>query len=161
MFAIIVHLLLVGSLPNTTFPDRDLFTSSPPSKSEIYGVKAALFAMVAASLLFISFIPSRNKRVDILIRALGAIATLLAGLFWLLSATKGNLEPYLVPIAIPITMYVLAAFSAIALSYANQHDELQIKQYGKAKLNWKLTLFFTILTALLFAIFTLVSYWVS
>ena len=96
-----------------------------------------MLAMAGAATLFISLIPvsnsNRGTTIDLLVRVMGAIAVVLTGWFWLLSATNGNPGPYLVVIVPSMAIFVLAFIVMIILRLAGDLDERQLKETGTAK----------------------------
>ena len=70
--------------------------------ADSYGVKAAICALGAASIVFIGMVSTTgqaNPRFDPLVRAVGGLFALLAGVFWLLAETDGKMQPYLWAVA--------------------------------------------------------------
>ena len=119
-------------------PDWNLFREEElPSATETHSIKAAMLAMAGAATLFISLIPvsnsNRGTTIDLLVRVMGAIAVVLTGWFWLLSATNGNPGPYLVAIVPSMAIFVLAFIVMIILRLAGDLDERQLKETGTAK----------------------------
>ena len=110
-----------------------------PSTTEMNGAKAAILAMAGAATLFIGFIPSRgnnSRRIDVLVRIVGAAAVGATGWFWLLSATGGNFRPYLFAVVPTLLLVTIILTFNIVLGRALEMDERQIKNTGKAKLTW-------------------------
>ena len=72
---------------------------SSPDLEYTDGIRASVFALVAASALFITLLP-KNKlagddAVDAFCKLLSVVAAFLAGVFWLRDETGGNFGPYL------------------------------------------------------------------
>ena len=92
------------------------------------GIRASVFALVAASALFITLLP-KNKvagddAVDSICKLLSVVAAFLAGVFWLLSETGGNFVPYvIVLIVVTATLTGILAlylFSGLAVDWVKQ-----------------------------------------
>ena len=63
-----------------------------------HGIRAALCALAAAALVFIGMVSTSNVArpwFDSFVRVLGTALAFLAGGFWLLAETGGNIQPYL------------------------------------------------------------------
>ena len=64
------------------------------------GVRAAMFAMIAAATLFIALLPRDDSETDVLVGRLSqlcsVIAAFLAGLFWLMDETGRQPGPYII-----------------------------------------------------------------
>ena len=116
LLTVLVVLMMAGTLleQKTELP----YLVGLPDLEFKHGVKAALFAMAAATLLFIATLPSQSREgpltlaqtTDGLLHVVIALATFLAGSFWLLEETNGKPAPYL------LTVLVLAAVTAIAIT---------------------------------------------
>ena len=63
------------------------------------GVRAAMFAVIAAAALFITRMPKDRARQDAAVdsvgQAISIAAAFAAGVYWLLDETKGNPTPYI------------------------------------------------------------------
>lgn len=148
-------------------PNWNLFREEElPSATESYGAKAAMLAMAGAATLFISLIPTgssrRNRKIDLYVQTVGAIAVGCTGWFWLLSATNGNLGPYLAAIVPSMTVLAVIFTASITMRLADDLDERQIEETGRAKLTWKgviLGLVFLIAFALMIVINAFVPMW--
>ena len=68
----------------SSFEDTEVYRSG-------YGIKAATCALGAAGIVFIGMIPTASSA-DPFIRALGGAFAFLAGTFWLLAETGGNIQ---------------------------------------------------------------------
>ena len=85
------------------------------------GIRASVFALVAASLLFITLLPknepSGDDAIDSLCQPLSIVAAFLAGLFWLLDETDGNFGPYVTVLFIVAATLtgILAFFVVVGL----------------------------------------------
>ncbi len=90
--------------------------------------------------MFIGFIPSGNskysKRVDLVVRFVGALALGMTGLYWLLNATEGHPGPYLVAYVPTVVIFVCVISVLITLRYASDRDEGQIQEEGRTTLPW-------------------------
>lgn len=105
-----VVLTLVMSVLTTDF---DIITKG----SETYGVKAAISALGTAAMVFVSMIPSEPKPhplFDHILRAISGCFAFMAGVFWLLSETGGDIWLYVIVVA-PIGVTMLAAMVFIIL----------------------------------------------
>ena len=111
----------------------------PPAKA--YGAKAALMALAGAATLFIGLIPardSRDNRIDLIARAVGAFSVGTAGWFWLLSATEGRPGPYLLIMVPTAAVYAAAVALNLVFGYAVAHDKMHMQEKGYTKLSWSL-----------------------
>ncbi len=122
------------------FPETSLLTlTGLTTPTAIYGVKAALLAMIAASVLFIWAIPAGTSRRDrwtnLYVGVVGAFAVGAAAWFWLLNATGGMPATYSGVIIPAMGLSVLISILAMLIPYGYEEDELQIRETGKAKLN--------------------------
>ena len=72
-----------------------LVTGLPGGTKVEYDINAAVAAIGAASCILIAFIPTPPSRLDHAIRISGGCFAILAGIFWLLDASEGNMLPYL------------------------------------------------------------------
>ena len=92
------------------------FTGSPDLEFT-HGVRASIFALVAASALFITSLPKnqavQDEMLDHLCRAVSVAAGFLTGLFWLLEETRGNAGPFIV-VVLAVAGF-LAVFLVLAL----------------------------------------------
>lgn len=91
-----------------------------------HGVKAAIFALAAAGLLFIPLIPksaeepNAAKVVDWFIRALGALTAFFTGWHWLLAETQSKPGPYIMAVlmvAVLLATVLIIQFGFIMLGY--------------------------------------------
>lgn len=84
-----------------------------------YGVRAALAAFAAGTLVAIELIPlppsqTAAKMTNVLVRVFIAIGVVLAGWFWLLDETKGSPAPYFATL-LPLVSIGAVAILGIAL----------------------------------------------
>ena len=73
------------------------FEHIDPTRSS-YGIKAATCALGAAAVVFLNMVstkPLAKPWFDSGVRAIGGLLALLAGIFWLLSETDGNIRAYI------------------------------------------------------------------
>ena len=92
-------------------------------------------------MLFVSLMPvgtsDRERHINLWAAVIGAYLAIMAGWFWLLSATDGTPVPYLVVVA-PFALTMLAALLVLlGLQYVGSIDARQIREKGKATLTWK------------------------
>ena len=129
--------LAILDFTDPTVPDWNIFDTAP-STTEAYGAKAALMAMAGAAFLFIGLMPSHptkfGRRLDLAVKILGALTVFATGWFWLLSATNGQVNPYLAATIPTIALCSIFTISAIAIGYAWSVDEKQMQEHGRAKL---------------------------
>ncbi len=138
--AIFIAFVITLDFTDPIIPSWNTFHQDElPSTTEMNGAKAAILAMVGAATLFIGFIPSRrstDRRIDMLLRVVGAAAVGATGWFWLLSATDGKFGPYLIAVVPSMALVTCVLILNVSLSLAYNQDEKQIKNTGKAKLTW-------------------------
>ena len=110
--AFLAVLLLAGAnglLELNTVAD---YTGSPDLEFT-HGIRASVFALVAASFLFITLLPKDDTEPDVAIvsagHALSVVTAFSAGLFWLLDETDGNFGPYV------LVLLLVAGFLAAIL----------------------------------------------
>ena len=102
-------MVVVGLLTATVFADfyTPLFAGweaplveSGLTSAQVYGAKAAILAVLGAASLLLQFSPTTLSRPTFSIASVTsvttAVAALLTGWFWLLSATAGNPSPFLI-----------------------------------------------------------------
>lgn len=92
-------------------------------------IRAPIFALCSAATLFIGMLPKKtalyDSVVDLMIRSVGGLSACLAGWYWLLGETQGELGPYLALLA-PILIFIgLCVFVIpfLSLSVAFFFDE--------------------------------------
>ena len=99
-----------------------------------YGIKAATCALGAAGIVFIGMIPtasSAKPSFDPFIRALAGAFAFLAGMFWLLAETGGNMQPYLLVVlstggtmlVLSVAMFLLGAVNRWEGTYQRRRKE--------------------------------------
>ena len=75
-----------------------------PNLEYTHGIRASVFALVAASWLFITLLPKSgvewDDTVDAVCRICSVVAAFLAGLFWLLDETGGDYGPYVTVLSV-------------------------------------------------------------
>ena len=120
---------------------RQLTSTGWTPATMTYGVKAALLAMIAVSVLFISVVPigatRGDRQINLYVGVVGAFASGLACWFWLLSVTGGILVAYQGIILSAMALSMLILILALLLRYGYEEDEGRIKETGEAKLNWR------------------------
>ncbi len=93
-----------------------------PGLEYTHGIRASVFALVAASALFITLLPKNeiagDDGVDSVCHGISVISAFLAGLFWLLSETGGNFGPYVTVLLIVTATLtgILAFFVVVGLA---------------------------------------------
>ena len=121
------------------FFQEDAFQSS----SDIYNAMAAIMAVCAGLMLFVSLIRTDshrwNDRVNLGVRIVGFIAVLLSGAFWLLSASNGDPTPYILAMVPIVALLLYGLAMGLVLMRAYQHDEQMVRKTGRAKFNPKLS----------------------
>ena len=111
----------------SSFEDTEVYRSG-------YGIKAATCALGAAGIVFIGMIPtasSAKPSFDPFIRALGGAFAFLAGTFWLLAETGGNIQPYLLVVlstggtmlVVSVTMFLLGTVNRWEGTYKRRRKE--------------------------------------
>ena len=68
-----------------------------------FGIKAAICALGAAAIVFLNMVSTRTLArpvFDGIVRATGGALALLAGVFWLLAETDGNIQPYILVVVL-------------------------------------------------------------
>ena len=116
MLTILVGLLMAGTLFGHLFKFPIL--SGALGLEFRHGVNAALFALAAATLLFIAALPNRvqegpftpAQKLDGVLRVVISFATFLAGSFWLLHETGGKPAPYLLTVLVLGTITAISSF---------------------------------------------------
>ena len=102
-FAFVLVSMIAGANCLMKFDTVADFMASP-GLEYTHGVRAAVFALIAAAALSINLLPKDNveqdSRVAFLSKTLSIITAFLAGLFWLLDETKGNAVPYVVVVLV-------------------------------------------------------------
>ena len=105
-------LIVIASTMSVLFID---FESIEPNRSED-GIKAPVFALGAAAILFLNLVSTRGKigrlRYDKMVRLVGGIFAFMAAVFWFLAETNGNIRPYMVP----MVLYGAVLFTALFLN---------------------------------------------
>lgn len=134
----IVLAIVVVDFNDLINPEWSLFQDTDlPTQTEIYGAKAALLAMAAATTLFVGLIPAGSnggRTVNVWVGLVGGLAAGATGWFWLLNATEGEPRPYLVAIVPSIAIYMTAVVLGVVMRYANIKDTRQIRETGRATL---------------------------
>lgn len=90
-------LALVVVLSSTVSALPADFEDLQPSGS-VHGIRAALCALGAAAIVFVNMISTRTPaqpRIDVLTSATGGVLAVLAGVFWFLAETGGDVYPYI------------------------------------------------------------------
>ena len=111
----------------SSFEDTEVYRSG-------YGIKAATCALGAAGIVFIGLIPTASfakPSFDPFIRVVGGAFAFLAGVFWLLAETGGNIQPYLLVIlstggtmlAASVAMFLLGAVNRWEGAYKGRRKE--------------------------------------
>ena len=101
------------------------------------GVRASIFALAAATLLFIPLIPKGAEEpdaallVDWCIRSLGALTAFLAGWYWLLSETEGRPQPYLMAVLITAGVLVVVVIWQLAVVALIRYLSEKIRNRGR------------------------------
>ena len=128
VFSLVVFLIVLD-FTDPTVPNWNIFKTIP-SPTEVYGAKAAF--------LFIGLMPTNpsksGRRLDAGVKILGAVTVSLTGWFWLLSATNGQVGPYLAAVIPTIALCLIFTLVSIVMGYARSVDEEQIREDGRAKL---------------------------
>ncbi|MYC37693.1 MAG: hypothetical protein F4X66_12410 [Chloroflexi bacterium] len=101
----LVLAVLLGALwlINQFAMDREVMESvSGASSSELnyWGTKAAGFALIAASALFVALIPAKWQWVNFATGAVGGLAAVFSGYYWLEETTSGKAGGYIVVVVI-------------------------------------------------------------
>ena len=106
--------------------------SQDPNISFDYGVKAALFAIAAAtSLLIEQFFRGDDRQTaltrgwwnDVVVRILGVVSAFAAGGYWLAAETNGKPWPYLIPVFVLGGVVSAGMVVNLLLSAAARKDE--------------------------------------
>lgn len=88
-----------------------------------FGIRAAICALGAAAIVFLNMVSTRTLArpvFDGIVRATGGLLALLAGVFWLLAETDGNIQPYIVPIVFNGFVMFSAACTVFIVAVVNQ-----------------------------------------
>ena len=75
-----------------------------------HGTRAATLALGVAVLVFVSMIPSADRRLDIMIRMLSGFMAIAAAVFWLLSETDGRFWAFLIVVGPSVLIIVIGVF---------------------------------------------------
>ena len=88
-----------------------------------YGIKAATCALGAAAIVFINMISTTGVAkpwFDLMIRGTGGVFAFLAGIFWLLAETGGNIQPYVLAVAFNGAALFTAVFVSFLIGSVNR-----------------------------------------
>ena len=103
-----------------------LVSSSQFSEGASNGVRAATCAIGAASMVFITMVPTpagTKPYFDVVIRSTGGLFAFLAGMFWLLDETDGRIMPYIIVlISSGITTLMMSVFTFLIITTARLED---------------------------------------
>ena len=116
----VVSCVVIAAVSSVIVSDFGVVTKGSEAD---YGVKAAISALGAAAMVFISLIPSRPKPRPLfehILRALSGCFAFMAGVFWLLSETSGRLGPYMIVVmSIGLAMSIGIFFTIAVSSMVN------------------------------------------
>ena len=108
---------------------------SAPGVEYTHGVRASVFAIVAASALFITRLPknqvSQDANIDLFSQMLSIVAALGAGVFWLLDETKGKTSLYVSTLL--ATMGVLAVGLVVTALFHSIRDWIRLRKERRAE----------------------------
>lgn len=139
--------LLTIATDYTKFANESLSDGESATSTEAFNVKAAMLALAGAATLFIRLIPSIASRAHnfliLWLNAVGALAALSTGWFWLLGATGGRPGPYL--IAVLPTMGIFAGVVIVSMLLRRDTSESKV---SLTTLKTLLTLFVVALSVL-------------
>ena len=115
----------------------------PPS-GPLHGVKAALLAICAGAMLFVSMIPigtSRSSKIaDKIAQLFGGFLALGTGWYWLLGESDGDPRPYLIAFLPLAAMMTIAMTVNVFVGSASLGDKLR----EQSEPNWRRTLLWSI-----------------